>query len=91
MTKKLSDYSEEERAAFPQLLSISEEARIYETDDLKEKYFWDKTLADKMGDIGSEEELRFYKDQGFDEFVTQPGEKRRTKVQAFNRIRRKFR
>ena len=74
MTKKLSEYSEEERAAFPNLIEKSA-AIIYEEDDINERYLWDKTKPEKMGPIGSRQELEFFKDSNMKEYHKRPGKR----------------
>ena len=72
VTKKLSEYSEEERAAFPNIIESSS-AIIYEEDDISERYFWDKTKPEKMGPVGSRQELEFYKDSNMKEYHKRDG------------------
>ena len=72
VTKKLSEYSEEERAAFPNIIESSP-AIIYEEDDISERYFWDKTKPEKMGPVGSRQELEFYKDSNMKEYHKRDG------------------
>ena len=73
--KRYSDYSAEERAAFPRILEESEKVKIYEQDDIEERYLWDQTKTEKMGPIGSRQEFEFYKNQNFKEFHDRPGKK----------------
>ena len=72
VTKKLSEYSEEERAAFPNIIESSP-AIIYEEDDISERYLWDKTKPEKMGPVGSRQELEFYKDSNMKEYHKRDG------------------
>ena len=75
MAKKLSEYSEAERNAFPRLMDESGDMIIYEQDDIEEKYFWDRTKPEKMGPVGSRQELEFKKSLNLAEFIAKPGKK----------------
>jgi len=75
VSKKLSEYSEAERNAFPRLLEESGDMTIYEQDDIDEKYFWDRTKPEKMGPVGSRQELEFKKSLNLAEFIAKPGKK----------------
>ena len=73
ITKKLSEYSTEEKLSFPKIVESNENALIYDEDDLEASYLWDKTFTEKLGPPGSRQEFELKKQLNLKEFHQKKG------------------